>query len=161
MIIHDYHYEEGQLLVVEVTGRANKEVKSQLVCAAEFYVSKLFKRRDALKIELFIKLKKLDNYVEGYCDFNYDYKYPEFEIEISSSASLDTMLQTLAHELIHAKQNYYKELILISHNLKWHGNPIINMQEQPWEDEAYEYEQVLFNNWIEYGSEKKKSTNIS
>lgn len=72
------------------------------------------------------------------------------------SISKKEKMMTLAHELTHAKQYLTKALVASNTDeyvTRWHGKDICynpkTERNQPWETEASEYEQLIYDAWIE------------
>lgn len=84
--------------------------------------------------------KGLDGDVYGYCLGD---KH-NVEIEIfKGNLTLDQMMLTLAHELIHAKQFLKGELSPTCRNWKAHNVVHKPYSRQPWELEAYKKEELI------------------
>ena len=86
----------------------------------------------------------------------------EFTIRINSSQSLQEMLSTIAHEMVHVKQYARGELKDFSRTTnvcKWKGTTMewekIHYYDQPWEIEAHGRERGLFIRWFEQSQWKK------
>jgi hypothetical protein len=125
---------------------------------AEFCVQKLMPRMHDIEIE--IKLKKFakNSNAYGYCMPIDDYEVYDrprhFELEINCGLRLRRLLETVAHELVHAKQFARGELyqgIRMSKN-RWQGewiNNDVDYWDLPWEIEAHGREVGLFVRWAE------------
>jgi hypothetical protein len=76
-----------------------------------------------------------------------------FLIEIDKKRVVYEQLLTLAHELVHCKQFFYKELYEKDGVIYWKKKPYYNdvYEEQPWEIEAYTKEQILVENFTNLG----------
>ena len=93
----------------------------------------------------------------GYCiptDYADSSRPREFEIDINKQAKLRRMLETVAHEMVHAKQFAKGELYESARTNKhrWQGkwlNKEPNYWDQPWEIEAHGRECGLFIQWAE------------
>lgn len=90
--------------------------------------------------------KSLDNDMLGYClgDSN------SSEIEIAKTfnnekLSIDDMMLSLAHELIHAKQFIRGELSPSNSNWKGTIHEETIYSKRPWEKQAYLFEDLIFN----------------
>ena len=90
---------------------------------------------------------KLDGDAQGYC---WGDKKTHAEIFIARTSwdeplTMESMMKTLAHELVHAKQYLRGELN--GYNLAWKGRKPRNYKYEnaPWEKEAYGREDELFN----------------
>ena len=95
---------------------------------------------------------KLAGETQGYC---WGDKKTHAEIDIARTCfgkpmSMESMMKTLAHEMVHAKQYLRGELN--GYNLAWKGRKPRNYKYEnaPWEKEAYGREDELFNkHWNE------------
>ena len=88
----------------------------------------------------------------------------ECEIQIASKQwgekiSREEKLMTLAHELTHARQYLTRELVAKNSDeyvSRWRGKDVpydpATESTQPWEVEASEYEQLIYDAWIEHTS---------
>lgn len=59
--------------------------------------------------------------------------------------TLDEIMLNLAHELIHAKQYFKKELSPVKHTWKGKDHSKTSYARQPWEKEAYKLECKIYN----------------
>ena len=91
----------------------------------------------------------LEHYALGYCSGD----TTNVEIEIAKTNSngkltIDEMMLTLAHELIHAKQFIKGEL---TSNNTWKNTSLLHLENstRPWEKQAYLFEDLIFNTfWL-------------
>ena len=122
----------------------------------KFCVKKLMPRMDSLELNIRLRnFGKDDSY--GYClaTNDADLARPrEFDIEINSTAKLRTLLETVAHELVHVKQfargELYQSTVTMKH--RWCGRwyqRTPSYWNQPWEWEASGREKGLFVQWAE------------
>ena len=86
----------------------------------------------------------------------------EFTIRVDSTQTLQDMLSTVAHEMVHVKQYARGELKDFSRTIKmckWKGKTIdldtVNYYDHPWEIEAHGREKGLFIRWFEQSQWKK------
>ena len=128
--------------VIGGTASQKKYVKS----ITEFCIKTLMPRMRSLDIT--IKLTSPKG-AYGYClelDNN-----RTFEIEVARTLRLRTLLETVAHELVHVKQYARRELHPV--NNTWCGktyNPEkVSYWDLPWEIEAHGREVGLFVRWCE------------
>jgi hypothetical protein len=137
-----------------------KEQKKLAKSLAEFCLEKLISSRlsNTLDIRIVFKptlYKKTDSYGETtyYEDSNIPPK--DFLIEIDSKLKMRSMLETIAHELVHVKQWATGEMRETKDNfITKFKKDIINSNkvsywDQPWEIEAMGREEGLFIQWIE------------
>lgn len=74
----------------------------------------------------------------------------EYEIEINKTHSIEDMIGTLFHEMVHIKQYVYGELESGEGTKpsKWHGEICeLEYAKQPWEIEAYALDQKMLRNF--------------
>lgn len=78
---------------------------------------------------------------EGYAEINIARKCEGKKIKYAE------MMQTLAHEMVHVKQYFRKELDGTGCKFKWKGRNADGYQyeNQPWEREAFKREESLYN----------------
>jgi hypothetical protein len=137
-----------------------KEQKKLAKSLAEFCLEKLISSRlsNTLDIRIVFKptlYKKTDSYGETtyYEDSNIPPK--DFLIEIDSKLKMRSMLETIAHELVHVKQWATGEMRETKDNfITKFKKDIVNSNkvsywDQPWEIEAMGREEGLFIQWIE------------
>lgn len=118
--------------------------------AAEFYANKL-----GINDILIGIVSHLHMDVSGYCEYYNDAKVPFCIIGIAGpEEGQDDPLQTLAHEMVHAKQYARGELVNIGSTAAclWQGKsyywPEVSTEEyffSPWEVEAYGLSYGLYN----------------
>ena len=135
---------------IEFFGISNKrsaERYSLFKNAASFFVSSLFKNPSKIYFDIY--LTTLKN-ATGWCvpqerDF--------FLVEINKNKVFYEQILTLAHELVHCKQFFYKELYEKDSIIYWKKKPYYNdvYEEQPWEIEAFTKEQILVEDFINLG----------
>ena len=126
-----------------------------------FVCRKLMPRlMNKLVINIHIKAFGKDDTL-GYClpDDDADEQRPrEFNIEINKTSKLRRLLETVAHELVHAKQFARGELYwsCIKGQNRWQGQWLSNTRkavkdywDNPWEIEAHGRECGLFVRWAE------------
>ncbi len=83
--------------------------------------------------------RSVDGDAIGYCSGDKN----EVEIELSKEYSFTDLMIALAHEMVHAKQFFRKELI---NGYMWKGRNYWNCTylHQPWEKSAYYHEMKLY-----------------
>ena len=86
----------------------------------------------------------------------------EFTVRVDSTQTLQDMLSTVAHEMVHVKQYARGELKDFSRTIKmckWKGKTIdldsLDYYDHPWEIEAHGRERGLFIRWFEQSQWKK------
>lgn len=135
---------------------------------AAFTLNHLMPRMKSIILNIQIKSFGKDETL-GYClpDDNADQDRPrEFTIEINRTSRLRRMLETVAHEIVHAKQFARGELYWssVKGQNRWQGKWLSNSKkavkdywDNPWEIEAHGRECGLFVRWAEkegYGERK-------
>ena len=156
---------------ISVYGIKNKKVINELCHAAEFFACCLMDRRLVRNIELDIEVEtKLE--VQG-TTINEDgtRKSRFFTVQLKKQ-SLDEMIQTLAHEMVHVKQHAKNELMKDYATAKG-GCKIENVwmgrawrpragetiyYDAPWEVEAYGREVGLMSRWLKHKEKKLAMT---
>ena len=132
------------------TNRVKLELREQLTNAALFYADKLgISKELQSKITLNIFVRKSED--RGSCEVALGAKNPKnFDI-ILNPYEEESILQTLAHEMVHLKQFATGELRMMSKCSKWKGEVWKNKTDEmddyydsPWEIEAFGREQGLF-----------------
>jgi|TARA_B110000503_G_scaffold75014_1_gene115793 hypothetical protein len=100
---------------------------------------------DFLNIEEIIEIDFDDDFEDrgGYCDFTED----EIIIGINPKQTKAEIIRTLFHEMVHVKQYVRGQLL---HNdddtSMWNGRECdLPYWERPWEKEAYEYEDAMWD----------------
>ena len=86
-----------------------------------------------------INIKNMKGY-EGTC---IDGDEREYFIEVNRKQSLEDLCVTICHEMVHVKQYVRKELYS-EVNFYKSREEYLNL---PWEKEAYEKQEVLYNKW--------------
>lgn len=137
------------MLAVDFMSRSkfNKELTS----AAMFYLDLLGITQITKATDVYIMFADID--ANGYCDYNYDHKYPEVTILLNKDiTSINELLLTLAHECVHAKQFLRNELQLRGKKKFWKkmlydSNSSEAYNNSPWELEAYDQEDRLFRSY--------------
>lgn len=139
---------------VLVTGSKNPFFEQELIAAAKFYgkelLSKQLYKHIHIEIVLVSTISDLGNCSITY--YNDWYKPREFEIQLKRKKSTKSMIQTLAHEMVHLKQFAKGELN--DNHTKWRGQNIdsesISYYDLPWEIEASSMEYILYAMYQEY-----------
>jgi hypothetical protein len=118
---------------------------SLLKKATKFYASVLL-GENFNSLEIFIAIEP-GILSAAYCINN---ENNNFYIEIAKFKKITTMLRVLAHEMVHVKQYFNKELMEIENNTYWCGKKYEKMSywDHPWEIEAYGLENSLVAKFI-------------
>ena len=137
-------------MIVYVEGGYNKQ-KELVYNVIEHCYKQLLNGHD---INIFLKLKPtLKDSLNGWCQHNYS---NNFDIAINNTQSKTQLIKTICHEMVHVKQGIKNELTYKNNNKYcrlWKGIEYTN--ECPWEVEAYQLEDKLFNAYMEQCNEKK------
>jgi hypothetical protein len=143
------------------SGRKKREMAEDIALFAAMKLMPRLRDRLCIDINLIPQLSQKDN-VAGDCIWEDRHTRPrEFTIRVDSTQPLQTMLETIAHEIVHVKQFARGELQdTNSFNLsKWKGNNInlnkTHYYDLPWEIEAHGRERGLFIRWFEQSHWKK------
>lgn len=108
-------------------------------------------------IELVVLLKSINDGADGYChpiDEESRVDRPrEFVIEVDRRLNMKTMLEVVAHEMVHVKQFARGELYhsATKQKYRWQGRWIdykLSYSQMPWEKEALKLEERLFDQWV-------------
>ena len=122
--------------------------------AIKYYGRQLLGNRlyNALEVTVEFSSKELSKNIYGYCDWvDTNHLGREFHLIIRPTRSKKGTLIVLAHEMIHVKQYAKGELkdYLRLNSVKWKGKVYddekIDYWDHPWEKEAHEKEQVLYD----------------
>ncbi len=142
---------------IESSGDISDDVINTLYDATYFFIRQLIPQCARIRIDIIID-DDIELRDEGYLGCIEVLKPHHYEIYIDESLDLDEMVISLAHELVHVKQYELRELVELKNSaLQWNGvfysNALYN--DAPWEKEAFEKENVLFEcyqNWIFFQS---------
>lgn len=129
----------------------------KLISATKFISKELmsFKKLSRLKLKINVRRTTLGTRTLGQVTSDPKlFAQKEFVIELNSNQSTSEMITTLAHELVHVKQDVLKELIYKFDKdankllVTWKGKNLgessqIPYRERPWEVEAFSKEQIL------------------
>jgi hypothetical protein len=83
-------------------------------------------------------------------DYNASGKPREFILEINRNQCAEEIIHTLAHEMVHVRQYSYGELN--EEATQWCGQKCardLEYHEQPWEIEAHDIGDIIFNDYME------------
>ena len=138
--------------IIGGTKRQKRLTKSMV----EFCYNKLMPRMYNLQINIQLRNFGKDNSY-GYClpcDDADTARPREFDIDVNKNVRLRRMMETVAHEMVHAKQFARGELYesTVQHKHRWCGKWLdkkLDYYDQPWEIEAHGREVGLFVRWCE------------
>ena len=134
-------------VIIEGRVKNKKKVEEYIhALAKELGINRLYSKG------IFVKFyTKLDHGAQGLCWGDHK-SHAEISIARTSNGdafTLEEMMQTLAHEMVHAKQYLRRELC--GYSMAWKGRKPRNYKYEnaPWEREAYRLEEELFNkHWV-------------
>lgn len=138
-------------MVVLIEGCYTPLMKKVLFDAANYFGTCLFSKPLAKNIE--VRIVVSSNMREhGMCsiaDYNASNKPRCFDIEVRKKKSIKSMVQTLAHEMVHVKQFATNEMNEMDST--WKGKRVnlrkLTYIELPWEAEAFEREHELLSKY--------------
>jgi hypothetical protein len=136
---------------MKITGKINSKIKSATQCFADNLISKQLQRHISIQIKL---VGNADNYGEvEVTDYNSKGLPRDFTLYINKTLPEKEKIRTIAHELVHVKQYLYKELN--EQMTLWRGQKVSeddygNYYDYPWEKEAYELEDKLYDSFIKF-----------
>ncbi len=162
---------------VEIEGKPHKSSISRKTAleAANFFAETLFSpkllKRTTITIIFCKKLRKTDK-IYGDCtpvdDSYYNSPHPPREIEIRIDATLKKkdLLETIAHEMVHAQQYASRSLqdTKTGRGNRYWNSKAVNEKKTcyyflPWEIEAYGKEVGLSRLWYDHRKNQKKNRN--
>lgn len=151
-----------------IRGKPAKLSKKEVEEIVEFYSKKLLKRISKnLYIEvLFISnfLNSEDRYGEmSYTDYD-SYLPRDFEILLDARLPKDKLIKTIAHEMVHVKQyakGQLRDMVRVPKKkfLNEFYDDDLDYFERPWEKEAADLEDILYEDWMNYAKDKNESKN--
>jgi hypothetical protein len=130
-------------VIVQGRIKNKKKVESYIhALAKELGIHRLYSKVLMVKFST-----KLDGEAQGLCWGDHKTHAEIFVAKTScgDEMSMESMMQTLAHEMVHAKQYLRRELC--GYSMAWKGRKPRNYKYEnaPWEKEAYRLEEELFN----------------
>lgn len=144
-------------MLVNITGE-NKHLRSLAHSLVDYCAEHLFPNNLKNKITLDIEFSKTlykEDGILGEIDFDDSNHRPkEFTMTIDCAGSKRTVMETIAHEMVHLKQYAKGELVDLSRSgsTRWQNNLVdsqTNYWDLPWEIEAHGKELGLFIRWAE------------
>ncbi len=128
----------------------NRKLSKDIREATKFYLQQVIPSKHLKKINVNI-IQTSNTFADGSCCYIEKYRY---EIELGDHLHYDHKLLTLAHEVVHVKQYVTRQLksFFVKDNPVdvWEGKRYRNLSydDQPWEKEAMEVEQDLYNAFV-------------
>jgi hypothetical protein len=127
---------------MRVFGTKNEKI----IAFAEYVAAKL--EIDAYPVDILFEHESITGSDFGYTSGSTDYaEVTIFRRIYGSKIDMEEMLQTIAHELVHAKQFLTGRLSLESMDYQWEGKKYNNENSisSPWEIEATDLGEKLYN----------------
>ena len=132
-------------VVIEGRIKNKKKVEAYIhAIAKELGINRLYSKVLLVKFST-----RLDNDAQGLCWGDHK-SHAEISVARTSCGepmTMESMMQTLAHELVHAKQYLRRELCGYTHAWKGRKPRNYKYENAPWEKEAYRLEEELFNKY--------------
>ncbi len=148
------------------TTEQKRYAKSIALFAGEKLMSKRLFNKLELRIQLIPNLIKKEG-IFGDCIWEDEEDWPkEFTMRVDTSPKLRTMLETVAHEMVHVKQYARNELreLTSQKRHRFRGEYYdhdMDYYDEPWEIEAHGREVGLFVRWAEKNKlSKQKWTQV-
>lgn len=122
-----------------------KQERAMVETVVTYCCKKLLPRVRTLEIE--VQMKNIPGDTVGFCMMEEDNK--TFSLEIQKGMKVRELVATVAHEMVHVKQYYRKEMndyITSSGRAKWKGTTIdanTKYMDLPWEKEAFRLQETL------------------
>lgn len=146
--------------------------RDDLVEAINFYLDKLVSKRLKNSLTLFVHFSK-DMEACGDCIYLDDYNRPKefaINIKINSGVTYKTLMQSIAHELVHVKQwatGEMREYVKpgLSNLTSWRKEKVdiskLDYWFLPWEIEAHGLEVGLYTHFRRYKRKQKNNSSTS
>lgn len=122
--------------------------KEYAISLVEFALKELLPRHKNIYIDICFDEEMED------CGLCVENEHRDFTLNINPNYSLEEMEKTVFHEMVHVKQyvrGELKEVFAPLHRHYWKGEEVRssewNYMDLPWEKEAYDMEEVLWNKW--------------
>lgn len=130
------------------------DTKKALNFSSSFLMSKRLVDRLEITVH-FVQDLYLNYNIKGDCIWQDDNHRPrEFSIRIDQNVNDEELYQTVFHEMVHVKQwatSKKRDYIRNSHLTKFDGilydQRELSYSSKPWEIEAYETEDIIFEHW--------------
>jgi len=144
------------------TTEQKQYAKSIALFAGEKLMSKRLFNKLELRIQLTPNLIKKEG-IFGDCIWEDEENWPkEFTMRVDTTSKLRTMLETVAHEMVHVKQYARNELRELTSQKRHrfmgeYYEQDMDYYDEPWEIEAHGREVGLFVRWAERNNLAKES----
>ena len=122
-----------------------KKLTTELLDSVVAHASDMLMLDDLDELQLVFKGANGDNC--GYFDGIGDEEEGVASIEINSKKPVNEIIKTIFHELVHVQQVLHEMFDDVAKT--WHGEYFGNLDynDLPWEKDAFEKEETLFNTW--------------
>jgi hypothetical protein len=133
------------MINITIEGIKDSAISDTILDASYIFLEKLLPKCKKLEVNIFVEpTGSYDAFLEKIDDYT-------FEVYIKPKKKVKHQLIYLAHEFVHIKQYVLKELQDHDHGIIWKG--ILYESDKvydsiPWESEAYEFEEELYNTWL-------------
>ena len=123
--------------------------REQLYKALEIFSDELFDGRKLPRVEVIVSVRGagLEEHLDGVCHLEEEYdngKPKEIVIDIRGDRGLDFAVKCLAHEFVHVWQYCTGRM----EKFGLHKRNQLDYRSQPWEIEAFELEEPLYEMWL-------------
>jgi hypothetical protein len=146
------------MIEIAIRGTTSLKKIAKLNSIVRFFLSETMPRASSIRIEIVLvaNLISLEG-VYGDCTCTDDI-VPSREFEIRLDSKSDTF-ETLFHELVHVRQYYRRELVNYIRkpklcNFKGIQYDWSSSSEQPWEKQASEISQEMYQTWLKSDNTK-------
>lgn len=144
--------------LLEFTGhKLSQKQKALITKATAITLGSLVSKRLAESLEITIQINRnlfKETGALGNCDIEDDARSPKYftiELNYGGANEMDELIQTLCHELVHVAQYAQRRMRYLSgsYAVAWgkdhYNTQTIAYDDRPWEIEAFELEDLLYN----------------
>jgi len=146
---------------VNISGKNEKASRKELFYATKYFANLLMSSRLNKNLTIWLKCD-IKHHCDGSSVFvDTNHRPREFEIIIDAKMSKRKQLITLAHEMVHVKQQATGELksLLTRREDRWQGRYIkideMHYFDKPWEIEAYGRELGMYQRYMQWKKDNK------
>jgi len=143
------------MIKINFNGHVPAKNQTVLRSAADYFMQELLSARKINNTFLQIRFLKMTDDFNGFChvhdDEENDNNPKMFNIDVNSKLSIQDMIETIAHEMVHMRQFRNKELVYRDKFTRFNGVAYsVNMpyKKHPWEKEAYKLEKTLSKKFL-------------
>lgn len=144
------------MISIIITNPSNLFPNRFITQSTSFAYNKLFKNKNR-DIHVEFNFTNMDDNTTGYFNILDGGRWPEyFSIEISNNIwSRSELYKTIFHEMVHVSQAHSGRFFLLENENIRYNKRIYNVNEYyscefPWELEAYDLEEKIYNSFEEY-----------